>query len=121
MASLEALKSADAARLKAMIDADVETLGELLHDDLRWTHSSGRTDDRSALMEIISSGAAVYKTLDVSEPQIQQQGTVYIYSGIVEGDVEVGGTAKRLKNKFLSVWIESNDRYQLLAWQSTGV
>jgi hypothetical protein len=32
----------------------------------------------------------------------------------------VDGREKALRNRFLSVWKRSDDRLELLAWQSTG-
>ena len=50
---MEKLVKADAARIQAMIDANIEGLQGLLHDNLSWTHSSGRTDDKVALLAVI--------------------------------------------------------------------
>ena len=121
MAHLDELMIADAARRSAMISADLDALTSLLHDDLVWTHSSGRTDGRSALLESIASGSVAYESLDVSEPRISQQDDIFIYSGIVKGNVQKDGVPKSLENKFLSVWKKSGTDYQMLAWQSTGI
>ena len=118
---MEELLQADTARIQAMIDADVESLRVLLHDNLSWTHSSGRTDDKAALLTVIESGATVYKSLEVSDDNITTQDSVYIYSGLVEGVAEVNGNEKKLRNKFLSVWVKSVNGLQMLAWQSTSV
>ena len=48
-----ALEDADAARCRAMIEADVQGLAIYLDDDLRWSHSSGKTDGKTALIASI--------------------------------------------------------------------
>lgn len=53
MTLFKALEDADAARRKAMIEADVQALATYLDDDLRWTHSSGKTDGKTALIASI--------------------------------------------------------------------
>ena len=118
---MDKLVKADAARIQAMIDANIEGLRGLLHDNLSWTHSSGRTDDKVALLAVIKSGETVYKSLAVSDRKITMHDSVYIYSGLVEGRAEVNGIEKQIRNKFLSVWVESTNGLQMLAWQSTGL
>ena len=118
---MEKVVKADSARIEAMIDGNIEKLQELLHDNLSWTHSSGRTDDKVALLALIESGQTIYKSLKVSDSQITTHDSIYIYSGVVEGDAQVNGNAKKLRNKFLSVWVESSEGLKMLAWQSTAL
>ena len=118
---MDRLIKADSTRINAMIDGDRELLQNLLHDDLSWTHSSGRTDDKDSFLTAIESGQTDYKSLKVSNRKITVSESIYIYSGIVEGNAEVNGSKKALKNKFLSVWIESTEGLQMLAWQSTAI
>ena len=118
---MEELLQADTARIQAMIDADIKSLRGLLHDNLSWTHSSGRTDDKTTLLAVIESGATVYKSLAVSDDSITTQDSVYIYSGLIDGVAEVNGNEKKIRNKFLCVWVKSANGLQMLAWQSTSV
>ncbi|HIG62788.1 MAG TPA: nuclear transport factor 2 family protein [Gammaproteobacteria bacterium] len=121
MTLFKALEDADAARRRAMIEADVQALATYLDDDLRWTHSSGKTDGKTALIASIGSGSVVYQSLEVQEPHISQHINIFIYAGIISGDVLKEGTQKKLRNKFLSIWHITDERLSMIAWQSTGI
>jgi len=118
---MDRLIKADLARIQAMIDGDIEQLSALLHDDLSWTHSSGRTDDKASFLALIESGQTDYKSLMTSNSKITVSESTYIYSGIIEGDAEVSGNEKKIRNKFLSAWVESPEGLRMLAWQSTSI
>ena len=118
---MDRLINADLARIQAMIDGDKDLLQTLLHEDLSWTHSSGRTDDKASFLTVIESGQTDYKSLRVSNRKITIRESTYIYSGIVEGNAEVNGNEKQLRNIFLSVWVDSTAGLQMLAWQSTAI
>lgn len=121
MNDIDALLTADAQRRQAMVDANAARLLELLHESLNWTHSSGITDTRQALIESITSQAVVYQSLDLLEHHAHQEGNVFILSGTIKGDVLKGETPKVLHNRFLSVWLKGESGFRMLAWQSTGL
>lgn len=121
MTTDEALRAADGRRRRAMIDGDLETLASLLAEDLVWTHSSGKQDDKAGLLRRIGDGGTVYQRLEVADDAILRCGEVLIHHGLLSGEALVEGAPKPLRNRFLSVWIGSGDDVELLAWQSTGV
>ena len=114
------LLEADQQRREAMIGADVAALADLLSDDLIWTHSSGKTDDKASFLEKIESGTTVYHTLEVEDVVISRHGELYICHGILTGTATAGGTRKDLRNRYLSVWKREQGGFRMLAWQSTG-
>ena len=118
---MQALLDADLKRRTAMIEGDAETLDNLLHKDLTWTHSSGRTDNKESFLAMIREANTVYKDINLVESNSLHHDNAYVLSGLFEGNAIVNGTPKALKNKFLSVWVETDNGLQMLAWQSTGV
>jgi ketosteroid isomerase-like protein len=120
MTTIDELREADWRRRQAMIDADVDTLGDLLADDLIWTHSSGKTDDKPNFIERIGSEAVTYLALEVSDDVVSRHGDIFVHHGILEGRVSVDGQERALRSRFLSVWAWTGRRFELLAWQSTG-
>ncbi|MBQ76273.1 MAG: DUF4440 domain-containing protein [Gammaproteobacteria bacterium] len=115
------LMNADIARRTAMIAADLVTLANYLSDDLVWTHSSGQTDNKPAILKTISSRSVIYESLETRDTQISKHGDTFIYSGTLLGQVQKKGTSQQMQNKFLSVWKRSDDQMEMLAWQSTGL
>lgn len=120
MGKAEELYHVDVVRREAMISGDVSALGRILSDELVWTHSSGKTEDKNAMLHAIDSKTVCYQTLTIEEYSISQHGELFIYHGILNGSANREGVEKNLRSKFLSVWRLSGSLYEMLAWQSTG-
>lgn len=120
MDDVQELLAADARRREAMIAGDVDGLRDLLSEALVWTHSSGRTDDRAALLGAIAEGTVTYLALDTENVSVARHGDVYLCHGTLNGRASRDGAEKALRNKFLSVWRRVNGAFVMLAWQSTG-
>ncbi|MCB1684659.1 MAG: nuclear transport factor 2 family protein [Pseudomonadales bacterium] len=116
-----ALLEADAQRRAAMIAGDVSVLDRLLSDDLIWTHSSGKSDSKSALLEAIGSRAVVYTALEVTDVRVSAHGAIFLCHGTLQGSASRNAVAKNLSSRFLSVWKHESGTFELLAWQSTGI
>ncbi len=116
----EQVLAADAARRAAMISGDVEALAGLLHEDLIWTHSSGKTDNRTSFLEGIGSGVVRYLALETENVTVLNQGDVFVCHGLLTGRASRDGKEKSLVNRFLNVWVRRDDGYRMIAWQSTG-
>jgi ketosteroid isomerase-like protein len=121
MSEHDDLLAADRARRAAMVAGDLPALSSLLADDLIWTHSSGKIDDKAALLSTIGSGTVVYQTLEVEDSQVRQRGDVFVLQGTLRGRVSKDGAERPLNNRFLSVWQRGASGFELLAWQSTGM
>ncbi len=119
-AQTKAVLKADAARRAAMIAGDVEALGALLHEDLIWTHSSGKTDGRASFLDGIGSGAVRYLALETEGVEVLSRGDVFVCHGLLTGRASRDGVEKALVNRFLNVWVREGDRFRMIAWQSTG-
>ena len=114
-------ETADAARRRAMVDRDVEALAALLDDDLTWTHSSGRTDSKVAVLDTIRAGDTRYLALDTEAVSVRELGAAVVATGIVYGRVSSAGAERDLRNKFISVWQREGGALRMMAWQSTGL
>ena len=112
---MQALLDADLRRRNAMIEGDAETLDKLLHENLLWTHSSGRTDDKNSFLNVLREANTVYKEINVIVSNTMSEGNAHVLTGLFEGTAVVNGTPKALKNKFLSVWVETDSGLQMLA------
>ena len=104
-----------------MVAGDADALAAFLADDLTWTHSSGKTDDRQTFLDVLAAGTTVYHSLDVRDTQVRQFGELFILEGVVFGVVTKDGNDKALVNRFLTVWEKQAGGFVLLAWQSTGL
>lgn len=120
MTTADELQETDWRRRQAMIAADVSGLEGLLAEELIWTHSSGKIDDKSSFLDKLASKAVDYQTLEVTDDVVTGHGDIMIHHGTLTGQVAVDGTEKALRNRFLSVWQWRDGTFVLLAWQSTA-
>ena len=60
----EAVKAEEKLWASATVAGDEATLGQVLADDLTYTHSNGDTDTKAAFINNLKTGARKYQKLD---------------------------------------------------------
>ena len=106
-------------RFAAMVARDFGGLEALVHDQLRYTHSSGNTDGKATWLESMKSGRVKYKKASCSEQKVQIYGDTALITGRANIEAEIGGQAKTLKLLFLNAWTRTPQGWKFVAWQST--
>lgn len=114
-----AVEAADARRYQAMLDRDVTSLGQLLGDDLTYTHSSALTDDKASYLASLARGSVRYLGFERGASRLRCLGEVVLVDGDLVIEAEIAGERKRLDNHFLSVWRLGEAGWQMVAWAST--
>lgn len=109
-------------RYKAMVEKDFAALGELLADDLVYTHSNAVVDSKASYIEGIRNKRWDYAGAERPEEKIE----VFVDCARVTGHVRLtlnnadGGTRK-VNGRFLNMWVRRNGTWQMVAWQSTPI
>ena len=62
-------------RIEAMISGDVEALGEILADDLIYTHTTARLDTKASFIEAIASGRSNYRAVERKDVEFRGFGS----------------------------------------------
>jgi ketosteroid isomerase-like protein len=106
-------------RFAAMIARDFGMLEALVHEELRYTHSSGVTDGKASWLESMRSGRVKYKSANCSEQKVRIFGDTALITGRAQIEAEIGGQPKTLKLLFLNAWTRTPQGWQFVAWQST--
>ena len=112
----------EAKRVAAMVERDISALSRILADDLTYTHSGGRIDDKASFIALIEDTQSSYLGVDF------YPGTEVIPCG--DGAVLVRGKAQirleRITGEkpsypvwFVDVFSKRDGRWQLVAWQAT--
>src|SRR5262249_35319147 len=101
---------------KAMIGADKSALEKLAAPELSYGHSSGRLENKAEFIEALTSGKAGFPAMGSTN----QTGTVVKRAALVrhffaaprrkEGD--------KMKLSILTVWLQQQDQWKLLARQA---
>ncbi len=109
----------DRKRMRAMAAKDVETLENLLADDLVYTHSSARLDTKKSLIHAMVSGTTVYTSVEPSGVTAQDLGDTVVLTGIAHIKVVSNGTPNAFGVRFTDVYTRRDGRWQMVTWQST--
>jgi hypothetical protein len=113
-----ALRKAEQARFDANVTADAKVLGELLSDDLEYTHSNGDFDTKSSFIESLTSGRRDYVKSDIIIQSVRIFGDVAVIRGKAIVTVADNGQSRDLDLRYLDVWKWQNGKWQMTSWQS---
>lgn len=74
-------------RMRAMMDADAETLNRVMADELTYVHTTAALDSKESFICALSSGALNYESITSTESQVRIYGDTAVITG--NGDVRV--------------------------------
>ena len=111
--------AAEDARFAAMVAADVAGMRRWLAEDLRYVHSTGKVENRDALIAGIAAGKLRYLALTPAERQVRFLGPA---AAIVEGSARIqavaGAATADFQSRYVAVYELDAGRWRLRAWQS---
>lgn len=113
--------AADARRIAAMVQGDLETLEGLLTEDLTYTHSNGQVETRAQFLEAIRSGTLRYLAVEPSDAVVRVHGETAIVTGGAKLRVSSQGRELTVPVRFIEVWVKSGGAWKMAAWQSTRI
>jgi uncharacterized protein (TIGR02246 family) len=106
-------------RYAAMVGPDLDALGELLSDDVIYTHSNASVDTKASYLDILRTGTLVYHSLDHTTEAVVTRPGVAIVSGTMSGAIRMNGAEKTLNSRVAAVWVAEDGRWRLAAFQPT--
>ena len=115
----KAIIELDRKRMQAMAAKDYKFLGEVLADDLIYTHSSARLDTKASLIGNMQSGSTVYTSVEPSDVKAQDLGDTVVLTGVAQIKVVSGGKPNAFGVRFTDVYAKRAGKWQMVTWQST--
>jgi hypothetical protein len=109
----------DKKRMTAMAEKDVDTLNQVIADDLIYTHSSARTDTKQTLIGAMQSGSTVYTSVVPSDVVAQDLGDSVVLTGVAAISVISNGKPNSFRVRFTDVYAKRPSGWQMVTWQST--
>lgn len=109
----------DQRRFKAMIAGDAGELEQLLHRDLKYTHSSGAVDSKDSYTRGIREKLWDYRSIKTSNETVSVHGDTALIHCRLQIDLDRQGVPRQVDSVALSVWIKDDGRWQVLAVHST--
>jgi ketosteroid isomerase-like protein len=116
----EVVETLERKRFAAQVSKDFDFLEKVFADDLVYTHSSGKQDDKQAYIQSIKDGKSVYDKIEVQELNVR----VYGKAAVVVGKVAItqgiaSGKPTILPLKYTVVYNKNGKKgWQLNTWQS---
>ena len=104
-------------RIEAMVKGDVRALGEILADDLIYTHTTARLDTKASFIDAVKTGKSNYKSVDRKDVEVRSLGDTAVVTG--HAKFHVGDN--KFEARFIDVYAKRNAVWQMVAWQSTRV
>ena len=119
---IAAVTAADDERLAATIAGDRAKLEQIYSNDLHYTHSNGKRDDKASQIKGVTTGGSKYE-------KFEHQDRVFtpVAPGVVlmRGRVHVHMSNRKSGEKtmndisYLAVWREEQGKWRFVAWQAS--
>jgi 3-hydroxyisobutyrate dehydrogenase-like beta-hydroxyacid dehydrogenase len=115
----DTIRALEDRRYAAMVAGDLDVLGDLLSDDVSYTHSNAAVDSKASYLELMRTGGLVYLSLEnVTEAVLLRPGTAVV-RGTMVGRIRMHGAERTLDSRVVAVWVEGPTGWQLLAFHPT--
>jgi len=113
------LREANETYNKAIIDGDVAALEKIFAHEFMYTSTSGEVVDRAAQIEQFRSNTLDIVTGAGSDEKVQIHGKTGIVVGRFDAQGTFAGKPFDATERYTSVWVIRDDRWQLVAEQGT--
>ena len=116
---VNAVSAAVEALRKAMVAADKSALEKLSASELSYGHSSGRIENRAEFIEALTSDQSGFSAIDLSDQTVIVVDKIGIVRHVFAGySRKTPGEAGRVKLAILTVWVQRQEQWKLLARQA---
>jgi len=113
----EVLAALDAYK-KALIDRDAATLAKVLSDDLTYTHSSNKHEDKAAVIESLK-GPTHTEAIDFKDLKVRLYGNTAVVTGDADFRNNASGTVSLVHLHAIHVFVKNSHGWQMVARQTT--
>jgi|SRR5688572_27629188 hypothetical protein len=111
-----AVAAAVEALRKAMIAGDKGALDKLAMAELSYGHSSGRLENKAEFIATLVSGDAGFTAIELADQTVNIVDRTALVRHVFDGTRRKDGT--RMKLSILTVWMQQQDQWKLLARQA---
>jgi len=116
------VRAAEALRLKAFLDHNVEVMSALMADDLVHTTTTGKTRNKAQLMDDFINRPTAFSQFVTDDMDVVVIGHVAITRGRYHNLVAQRSYGTPLKYaRFLRVWANRSGAWQLVSHQATEI
>ena len=110
---------AEQQRLSAQMKNDLDTMAQLLDDELVYVRNSAVVDSKTSYLDSMRKGDTVYEFIEHSNDSVRIYGCVAILTGKGKYDVRIGQKPLKLMLRYHSVWQKTKGQLRMVSWQAT--
>ncbi|HEY2015622.1 MAG TPA: nuclear transport factor 2 family protein [Bryobacteraceae bacterium] len=103
---------------QALINRDAAALSKVLGDDLTYTHSSNKHEDKAAVLESLK-GTTHTEAIDFKDTKIRVYGSTAIVTADADFRNNAEGTVALLHLHVIHVFVKNSHGWQMVARQTT--
>ncbi len=110
---------AEQKRLAAQMKNDLDTMAQLLDDELVYVRNSAVVDSKASYLDSMRKGDTVYEFIEHANDSVRIYGCVAILTGQGKYDVRIGQKPLKLMLRYHSVWQKTKGQLRMVSWQAT--
>jgi ketosteroid isomerase-like protein len=112
----------EALRCRALVDADLDTLGGLVADEVVHVHANGKVDDKAAYLEMVRAHIR-FLTSAREHLDVRVYGDVAVATGQLRQSIEMTATGKRLEMHIVTtqVWRRHAGTWKQVSFHATNL
>ncbi|MBI1791297.1 MAG: nuclear transport factor 2 family protein [Acidobacteria bacterium] len=104
---------------QATMKKDGAALQKLLHEDLTYSHSSGKTESKADVLHAVTTGTATVEGIDFADTTVRIYGSTALVKGKVTMRSSAAGKSNSTALSILHVLVKGPQGWQLVARQAT--
>jgi ketosteroid isomerase-like protein len=105
---------------RATLAKDRQALDRILHADLIYTHSTGKTEDKTEFIKAVTGGPSSIEAITLMDPIVRVYGNAALVKSKMDIRNNSGGNVSTAHLDVLMVWIRTKGLgWQLVARQAT--
>jgi len=106
-------------RFRAMLEADIPALGNLLSDNLVYTHATGWRQNKGEFLASVRAGDIKYHSISSDHLQVHVYGSTAVVTGNASIKANLQGQEIAVDVVYLEVFVKQDSVWRLAAWEST--
>jgi ketosteroid isomerase-like protein len=103
---------------QALLKKDAAALAKVLADDVTYTHSSNKHENKAEVIESLKNGT-VYEKIEFKDPKVRVYGNTAVVKTDSDFHNNTGGTTTVIKLNILHVFVKGPQGWQMVARQAT--
>lgn len=120
-ADIQAIESADDARIRALVDADFEALERAHADELVYVHSNAFIDNKRSYLDGLRAGHVRFLGIGREDTRVRLVGGVALLDCAAHLRFEIKGKARDARSRVMSAWVLREGRWQMAHYHSTSL